>query len=104
MIWLHKPQSRVQGFSHPLMLSDPQLYLGRRLQAVLQVFARRIVSEEGEPRQLRLPHANPLVQCVEELFHCSGAVKAHHLQLVRAQSKNGLNPTDKESNSSHLDG
>lgn len=88
-IWLDKPQIQpqacVEAFSHPLMLGDPQPYLGRRLQAVLQVFARRIVSEEGEPRQLRLPHANPLVQRVEELFNCGGAVEAHHLQTVTAQ-------------------
>lgn len=82
MIWItapQKPQWCVEGFLHPLMFADPQFYLGRRLQAVLQVFARRIISEEGEPRQLRLPHADPLVQRIEELFHCGGAVETHHL-------------------------
>ena len=64
---------------HPLILIDPQSNLGRRLQAVLQVFARWIISEEGKAGQLRLPHANPLVQRVEELFHCGGAVETHHL-------------------------
>lgn len=54
-------------------------YLGRQLQTVLQVFARWIISKEGKPRQLRLPHANPLVQCIEELFHCGGSVETHHL-------------------------
>jgi len=61
------------------MPSDPQHYLGRWLQAVLQVFARWIISEEVKPCQLRLSHADPLVQRVEELFHSGGAIKAHHL-------------------------
>lgn len=91
MIWLDAPQKakNLSGewrvFFHPLMLSDPQPYLGRRLQAVLQVFARWIISEEGKPRQLRLPHANPLVQCVEELFNCGGAIETYHLQHMRKQ-------------------
>lgn len=67
------------------MFSDPQSHLGGRLQAVFQVFARWVISEEGKPGHLRLPHANPLVQCVEELFNCSGAIKAHHLQCMRKQ-------------------
>lgn len=69
----------MEVFFHPLKFSDPHSYLGRRLQAVLQVFARWIVSEEGKPRQLWFPHANPLVQRIEELFHCGGAVETHHL-------------------------
>lgn len=63
------------------MLSDPHSYLGRRLQTVLQVFARWIISKEGKARQLRLPHTNPLVQCIEELFHCGGAIETYHLHV-----------------------
>ncbi|TNN40707.1 hypothetical protein EYF80_049124 [Liparis tanakae] len=47
--------------------------------AVLQVFAGRIVAEQSEAGQLRLPGADPLVQHVEELLHRGGAVEAHHL-------------------------
>lgn len=71
-----KPLQCLEGFS----ASGPSSYLGRRLQAVLQVFTRWIISKQGEPRQLRLPHADPLVQRTEELFHCGGAVEAHHLR------------------------
>lgn len=71
-----KPAWCLERFS----ASDPSSYLGRRLQAVLQVFARWVISEQGEPRQLRLPHADPLVQRTEELFHRGGAVEAHHLR------------------------
>lgn len=55
-------------------------HLGGGLQAVLQVFAKGVVGEEGEPRQVGLPHAYPLVESVEELVHCGGAIKPHHLQ------------------------
>lgn len=84
--WINEPQKPqwcLEGFLHPLIFTDPRSYLGRRLQAVLQVFARWIVSKEGKARQLRLPHADPLVQRVEELFHCGGAVETHHLRERR---------------------
>lgn len=67
------------AFSHLLMVCDPQSYLGRWLQAVLQVFARWIISEEGKSSQLWFPHANPLVQRVEELLHCSRPIESHYL-------------------------
>lgn len=76
-IWINAPQRPrqcVEGFFHP------HAYLGRRLQAVLQVFAWRIISKKSESRQLRLPHADPLVQRIQELFHCGGAVETHHLR------------------------
>lgn len=74
-----KPRWCGEVFLHPLTFSDPDFYLGSRLQAVLQVLARRIVGEECKPRELRLPQADPLIQRVEELFHCGGAVETHHL-------------------------
>lgn len=53
------------------------------MKTVLQVSARRIVCEEGKTRLGWLPHACLLVQPLEELINCGGAVKANHLEMGR---------------------
>lgn len=68
-----------------LPLQDDQ-HLVRRLQAVLQVLPGRVVGDEGEARQLWLPHGDALVQSVEELLHDGRSVKAHHLQEQRRRA------------------
>lgn len=55
------------------------VYLDTPLKTVLQVSARRIICEEGETRLGWLPHACLLVQPLEELINCGGAIKANHL-------------------------
>lgn len=55
------------------------LYFIAGLQAVLQVFARGVVSEESKAWNLWFPHACPLVHCVQELLHCGRAIKTYNL-------------------------
>lgn len=47
---------------------------------MLRVSARRVIGEQGEPRELRLPDADLLGQRVEELLHRGGTVETHHLR------------------------
>ena len=54
-------------------------HLDAPLQAVFQVPARRVICEEGKARVGGLPHARLLVQTLEELINCGGAVKTNHL-------------------------
>lgn len=55
-------------------------HLDSPLQAVLQGPARRIICEEGKAGVGRFSHACLLVQPLEELVNCGGAIEAHHLQ------------------------
>lgn len=50
---------------------------------MLQVPARRIIRKEGKARLGGLPHARFLVQPLEELIHCGGAIKTNHLGIGR---------------------
>lgn len=55
------------------------LYFIARLQAVLQIFARGVVSEERKAWNLWFPHACPLVHSVQELLYCGGTIKTNNL-------------------------
>ena len=44
--------------------------------------ARGVVSKEGKAGLRRVPHADHLVQRLDELHHRGGPVKAHHLRNV----------------------
>lgn len=54
---------------------------------MLQVLPVRVVGEEREAGQLRLPDADPLVQSVEELLHRGGTVETHHLRERTARER-----------------
>lgn len=58
---------------------SPKPHLGRGLQTVLRLSARRVIGEQGEPGEPGLPHADPLGQSVQELLHRGGTVETHHL-------------------------
>lgn len=57
------------------------------LKTVLQVPARRIICEEGKARLGGLPHACLLVQPLEELINCGGAIETNHLGMGRGTLK-----------------
>lgn len=67
------------------MVAERRSDLGRGLQAVLQVLPVRVVGEEREAGQLRLPDADPLVESVEELLHRGRTVETHHLRERNAR-------------------
>lgn len=54
---------------------------------MLQVLAERVVGEEREAGQLRLPDADPLVQRVEELLRRGGTIETHHLRESNATER-----------------
>ncbi len=56
------------------------LYFIARLQAMLQVFSKGVVSEERKAWNLWIPHACSLVDCVQELLHCGGTIQTYNLE------------------------
>ena len=76
--WEHKIL-KTEVAQEEAQLAYGDHHLDAPLQAVFQVPARRVVREEGEARMGGLPHARLLVQPLEELVNCGGAVKTHHL-------------------------
>ena len=69
----------MQLLQRLLPLGDGVTDLDTPLKTVLQVPARRIIRKEGKARLGGLPHARFLVQPLEELIHCGGAIKTNHL-------------------------